>query len=60
MPLGKYCRNSTMRRGRTRHVAWAELLRRTFALDVLASPDYGGRLPLLAPLRRCRRATFFV
>ncbi|MBX3028226.1 transposase [bacterium] len=35
---------------RPRHVAWAELLRRTFALDVLACPDCGGRLRLLATI----------
>jgi hypothetical protein len=35
---------------RPRHVAWAELLRRTFALDVLACPDCGGRLRLVATI----------
>ena len=35
---------------RPRHVAWAELLRRTFALDVLTCPDCGGRLLLVATI----------
>jgi len=35
---------------RARHVAWAELLRRTFGLDVLACPDCGGRLRLVATI----------
>ena len=35
---------------RPRHVAWAELLRRTFGLDVLACPDCGGRLRLVATI----------
>ena len=35
---------------RPRHVAWAELLRRTFGLDVLACPDCGGRLHLVATI----------
>ena len=35
---------------RPRHVAWAELLRRTFAIDVLACPDCGGRLRLVATI----------
>ncbi len=35
---------------RPRHVAWAELLRRTFAIDVLACPHCGGRLRLLATI----------
>ena len=33
-----------------RHVAWAELLRRTFGLDVLACPACGGRLRLVATI----------
>jgi hypothetical protein len=32
------------------YVAWADLLRRVFALDVLACPDCGGRLRLLATI----------
>ena len=35
---------------RPRHVAWAELLRRTFGLDVLACPDCGGRLRLVTTI----------
>jgi hypothetical protein len=35
---------------RPRHVAWAELLRRTFAVDVLACPGCGGRLRLVATI----------
>lgn len=34
----------------TRDPARAELLRRTFALDVLACPDCGGRLRLVATI----------
>ena len=37
---------------RPRHVAWAELLRRTFGLDVLACPDCGGRLRLVATIAK--------
>ncbi len=33
-----------------RYVAWADLLRRVFACDVLACPDCGGRLRLLATI----------
>lgn len=33
---------------RPRHFAWADLLRRTFETDILACPDCGGRLRLLA------------
>jgi hypothetical protein len=32
------------------YVAWADLLRRVFALEVLACPDCGGRLRLLATI----------
>ena len=35
-------------RTRGRYRPWAELLKRTFALDVLACPDCGGRLRLVA------------
>ena len=35
---------------RPRHHPWAELLRRTFAVDILACPDCGGRLRLLATI----------
>jgi hypothetical protein len=35
---------------RPRHFAWADLLRRVFAFDVLACPDCGGRLRLLATI----------
>lgn len=35
---------------RPKHYAWADLLRRTFAIDVLACPDCGGRLRLLATI----------
>jgi hypothetical protein len=46
---------------RPRHFAWADLLRRVFAIDILACPDCGGRLRLLAtiegtPARGFRRA----
>jgi len=33
-----------------RHFAWADLLRRTFEIDILACPDCGGRLRLLATI----------
>jgi hypothetical protein len=33
-----------------RHFAWADLLWRTFEIDVLACPDCGGRLRLLATI----------
>ena len=32
------------------YVAWADLLRRVFALDILVCPDCGGRLRLLATI----------
>jgi len=35
---------------RPRHFAWADLLRRTFSIDILACPDCGGRLRLLATI----------
>jgi hypothetical protein len=35
---------------RPRHFPWADLLRRTFEIDVLACPDCGGRLRLLATI----------
>ena len=35
---------------RPRHAAWAELLRRSFGLDLLACPDCGGRLRLVATI----------
>jgi hypothetical protein len=35
---------------RPSHFAWADLLRRVFAIDVLACPDCGGRLHLLATI----------
>jgi len=35
---------------RPRHYAWADLLRRTFAVDVLDCPECGGRLRLLATI----------
>jgi hypothetical protein len=35
---------------RPTHYAWADLLRRTFAIDVLACPECGGRLRLLATI----------
>ena len=35
---------------RPRHFAWADLLRRTFAVDVLDCPQCGGRLRLLATI----------
>jgi hypothetical protein len=43
---------SPPRRGytRPRHYPWADLLRRTFAIDVLACPGCGGRLRLLATI----------
>jgi hypothetical protein len=39
---------------RPRHTAWAELLRRSFGLDVLACPDCGGRLRLVATIADAR------
>jgi hypothetical protein len=36
--------------GRDAHFAWADLLRRVFAIDNLACPDCGGRLRLLATI----------
>jgi hypothetical protein len=35
---------------RPRHFAWADLLRRVFQFDILACPDCGGRLRLLATI----------
>jgi hypothetical protein len=35
---------------RPSYVAWADLLRRVFAVDILACPDCGGRLRLLATI----------
>ncbi len=35
---------------RPKHYAWADLLRRTFEIDVLACPDCGDRLRLLATI----------
>jgi hypothetical protein len=35
---------------RPRHHAWADLLRRTFELDILACSECGGRLRLLATI----------
>jgi len=35
---------------RPTHYAWADLWRRTFAIDVLACPECGGRLRLLATI----------
>ena len=37
---------------RPRYIGWAELLRRTFAIDVLACPGCGGRLRLLATIEQ--------
>lgn len=37
-----------------RHVAWAELLRRIFGLDVVAWPDCGGRLRQVATIAEPR------
>ncbi len=36
------------RPARTHRAPWAELLKKVFALDVLASPDCGGRLQIIA------------
>jgi hypothetical protein len=35
---------------RRKHYAWANLLERTFAIDVLACPDCGGRLRFVATI----------
>jgi hypothetical protein len=35
---------------RPKHYAWADLLQRTFAVDVLACPECGGRLRFLATI----------
>jgi hypothetical protein len=35
---------------RRKHYAWADLLARTFAIDVLACPDCGGRLRFVATI----------
>jgi hypothetical protein len=35
---------------RPKHYAWADLMRRTFEIDVLACPDCGGQLRLLATI----------
>jgi hypothetical protein len=35
---------------RTRRLAWADLMRRVFALDVLECPDCGGRMRILAAI----------
>ena len=37
---------------RTKHFSWAELLRRTFAIDVLACPGCGGKLRFLAAIEQ--------
>ena len=37
---------------RPTHYAWAELLERTFEIDVLACPECGGRLRLLATIEQ--------
>lgn len=39
---------------RPRHLAWAELLRRTFGLDLRACPACGGRLRLVATIAEPR------
>lgn len=35
---------------RPKYVTWASLLERTFAIDVLACPECGGRLRLIATI----------
>ena len=40
----------TAPRIRVRHDSWAELMQRAFAIDVLACPECGGRLRLLATI----------
>ena len=44
----------TLRRGgkssRGRNYTWAELLRRVFAVDILACPDCGGRMRILSAI----------
>ena len=55
LSCGRACTTSAApgrrrRHVRPRHVAWAELLRRGFGLDVLACPDCGGRLHLVATI----------
>jgi hypothetical protein len=35
---------------RPRYVTWASLLERTFAIDILACPDCGGRLRLISTI----------
>jgi hypothetical protein len=37
---------------RPRHHPWADLLRRTFELDILACPGCGGRLRLVATIEQ--------
>ncbi len=41
-------RGSAAGPARSYHVPWADLLKKVFAIDVLACPDCGGRLKLIA------------
>jgi hypothetical protein len=43
-------------RPRSYRVAWADLLKKVFAVDVLACPDRGGRLALIAFIAEARVA----
>jgi hypothetical protein len=45
---GKRKRGSGERPARSYRVPWADLLKKVFAIDVLAWPDCGGRLRLIA------------
>jgi hypothetical protein len=53
-PLATYCkpvaRPSTTSPCKRRHHLWADLMRRTFAIDVLACDQCGGRLRLIATI----------
>jgi hypothetical protein len=42
--------NEAAGRPRPRRIAWADLLRRVFAIDVLRCPDCGGRMRILAEI----------
>jgi hypothetical protein len=45
------------RSGRRPHTPWADLLRRTFGIDILACPGCGGRLRLLATIEDPKTVT---
>lgn len=50
MPQEDLCAEDPARQVRPRYRAWAELMRRTFAADVLACRRCGGRMVVLATI----------